>query len=225
MIRTRFLIIFHAITWQELVVRPVTIQIDFPLLARCLEREVYPRIVGSIVYLLVITITDEERTLRRLIMNITHARFIRKDEGVEMIAIPLQFLQSHRRMVHVEHLKLAIHVTCREDQVSLMRPLKALGTHIVRLHVPDRIVPSAILQHDGLQLAHRVGDAQVAVLQGALHLLMTFVDIDVGIRGIAEGYVHLQLHHHKASRKHRLAVVILVKDRQLIVAAHGDATI
>lgn len=77
-------------------------------------------------------------------MNITHARFIRKDEGVEMIAIPLQFLQSHRRMVHVEHLKLAIHVTCREDQVSLMRPLKALGTHIVRLHVPDRIVPSAI---------------------------------------------------------------------------------
>ena len=218
--------IIHLVGWQETVVGPVSVQVDLPVLPWRLQGEMHLRIVGKEIIVDIVAVANIKRTLWRFIVDIAWTGSVRKDMGMKLLPIPLDLLQSHRRMVEVKHLKLAVHIAGRKDELAIVRPLQAIRAHIVGLGVPHRIVPPAVLQDHRPHLSPGIGDTDVGVVEMDAHLLVRLVDVDVGVGSVSDRHLHLRVYHHEARRKQRASIArIVVKDLQTVVAAHFDAAV
>ena len=110
------------------------------------------RIITDHIVLLVVAVADVESTVGILIINITLAGLICPNVCVIVAAIPIDILKPHGCVGHIEHLKLAVLVSSIKNQVTTMNPAQALMGDILRLRIPYSIVPTAVLQHYGLDL-------------------------------------------------------------------------
>ena len=102
-----------------------------------------------------------------------------------------------------------------------MTPSQAVAQLELWLRVDNGIVPPAVLHDDGGELSVGVEDIQPSVAQLHLHLLVGVANVDIGVIGDVHGNTHARLHHHETGDEHgRLIVVVLVVDRNAVVAAH-----
>ena len=137
-----------------------------------------------------------------------------------LASVPEDAVKPHGGMTEVQHLELVILVATVENQLSAMLPTLPFGIHILRTRCCHCIIPSAVLQYDGLQLSGRIGHSHLTIVYRHRHLLMTVININICVSRHRHGNLHLWVHQHKAGSEDRMAVIIIGKDRQLVVAAH-----
>ena len=130
-------------------------------------------------------------------------------------------------MVHIQHFEFSVLVSCIEYQIPVVLPLQAVGADVIRLGIPYGIVPAPVLQHYSLDLLRRVGYSQIAIFHVQTYLLMLFVDINIRVGRISDGYLYLRIYHHEAGCQHPVVITIgiIIVNREFIVSAHGNATV
>ena len=130
-------------------------------------------------------------------------------------------------MVHIQHFEFSVLVSCIEYQIPVVLPLQTVGTDVIWLGIPYGIVPAPVLQHYSLDLLRRVGYSQIVILHVQAYLLMLFVDINIRVGRISDGYLYLRIYHHEAGSQHPVVftVGIIIVNREFIVSAHGDTAV
>lgn len=138
-------------------------------------------------------------------------------------AIPPDALKAKGSMTDVECLKFVIFVSAVEDVLRIVFPSQAVVHDILGFGVDDGIVAPTVLHDYGCKLAFRVGHGDVAIVELHGHLLMSAVDVAVGVGGNTEADAHARFYDHEASAEHRFVVVVLVVDRHAVVSAELEA--
>jgi hypothetical protein len=111
-----------------------------------------------------------------------------------------------------------------EDEVAVVLPTQSASGLVLWRKVYAGGAPTPVLHDDGVQLGAWISDVKSRVVYFCSHLLVGFVDAYVRVCGYGHACLYEWFHYHEASRENSVAVVLVV-NRQTIVAAHFDAAI
>ena len=171
----------------------------------------------------VVAVSDQERTVRILVIHIVVSWLVQEGEGMEMLSVPFNAVYTHRGMVHIKHLEFTVFITSGKDQVVTVQPLQSVVHDILRLRIDLGIVPPSVLHHYCLDLLLWHHHRLTAVVHRGGYLLVSVVDIYVSVGTHGHLHAHQGFIYHEAGSEHRLIVVVLIHHRELIVPAHLDA--
>ena len=132
--------------------------------------------------------------------------------------VPGYAVEAHGGVAGVEHFELVVFITRFEDELSIVLPGKPGGHNIVGTDILLYVVLAPVLHNEGLQLLVRVGYSECIEAYLHLHLLVSLVDIDVGVSGDAEADAHQQLGNSEL-HDHHLAVFLIFDDVEAVVTA------
>ena len=100
-----------------------------------------------------------------------------------------------------------------------MCPCQPIGFDILRGRVSHGIIPSVVLQKDCRDFPLPIINPKVIEMYAHFYLLMSTVDVGISIRGRAHFYACSSFCHHKVGFEDGLVVVVLIINRNTIVAA------
>ena len=177
-------------------------------------------VIRRIVILKIIAISYIESAISILVVNITLTWLVCPNHGVIVFTIPRYCFYTEGRMFWVKNFKLSIFIAAIKDEVATMIPTQPITHQILWLGVDNSIIPSSVLHHHSFYLCFWRCDSKISIFQIHRYLLMTFVDVVVGIGSHRKPNFHQRFNNHKADSKDRCVVIIIVNYSKAIVATY-----
>ena len=212
-------VVFHSTVGIEGLPRPVAAYIDIASLqARRLQEEMHHNVLCRCGIVIIVGTSQYKDTV--LVFGITVRMVDRCREKRSMIVWfePIDAVHSCGCTMHIEYLETMILVACGEDKVAIVRKLYRIGATDVWHKPLHTTVPTAVLHYNNLQFSVRVENRQTTEANRQGHLLMTVVEVDIGIAAQLGNDACLFLVETKAGFEHRLFFHILLVNANTIVA-------
>ena len=175
-------VVGHEAVGGEAIVGPGSVQVDVAAGdLRTFECEVGEDVVGGDIDVGVAVGADDEGAVLVFGGDVVFCRSVFEECGVIIGVEPLESVYIEGGDVEVEDFELVVFVSGVEDKLATVGEFYFFIGYDVGFGVDHAIVVTAVLHHDGVELAVGVDYFCGAVVDGHCDLLMGFIDVDVGV--------------------------------------------
>ena len=129
----------------------------------------------------IVAIADVERSVGIFVVQIVGAGTVLGQIHLIVLTIPMDTVDAHRGVRHVEHFELVILVAAIEDELATVVPLHTVVGIEVGWHVGAYIKVLIVLHHYGVYLLLGTGYGKLAEVDCHRHLLVALAIVDIGI--------------------------------------------